>query len=85
MITIKRLAIEALCIDERDMPKLKQDPGTTYICHHDSFGDMGVTTVVDVVIESTGKHYLADKVTGSLYSPITLRCYTGALELRCPS
>ena len=81
MIEIKTLSVEALCLRSADLGKLKG--GKTYKVYHDTMGLIGKAKVVEVEVEDMDYEiYLADVDTGSLYHPETMRCLTGALELK---
>ena len=82
MIEIKVLSPDAMCLRYQDLAKLPKR-GKTYEVHHDAYGLIGKAKVVPVEVESKGYEvYLADTQTGSLYNPETMRCLTGALELK---
>lgn len=83
MIELKRLAFDAMCIDERNIHLLKKIKGRKYEVHHATMGKIGIAEVVPVEIEDLDNRvFLADKVTGSLYDEESLKCYSGPLELR---
>ena len=85
MIRFKRLSGLSMCIDERDVCKLKKS-NKKYRVLHDTIGQIGTATICPVEIELDDepiKIYLADTVTGQLYDTETMRCMSGPLML-CP-
>jgi hypothetical protein len=81
MNVITCLSDEGAILRDRDIPKLK-GPFKTYNVKHDTIGTIGTAEVVEISLKGRVKKYLADRKTGSLYNPKTLRCLSGALTLR---
>jgi hypothetical protein len=80
MIELFRLSDDgSMCVSDKDMMKLV-GKGVTYHVEHDHIGYIGQATVVEVKYDK--KVYLADKDTGSMYDIVTLRCFSGPLELK---
>lgn len=83
MIEIKSLSLDALCVPEKDMHKLKGDKAKKYKVFHDELGQIGKADIVTIEVEDMYyANYYADVKTGSLYDIETLRCLTGPLELK---
>lgn len=80
MIELLTLARDALCVRDQDIGKLKG--GKKWQVYSDTLGNLGASRIVEIYVEDEDRRFLADATTGSLYDPETLRCFTGALELR---
>jgi threonine dehydratase len=82
LITLKRLADEAMCVDEHDIKKLSKKDAKRYKVIHDIAGYIGNADVCTVEVEDMGfEVFLADVVTGSMYDPNTMRCKTAPMRL----
>lgn len=82
MITLKRLANEAMCVDERDIIKLNKKNTKRFKVIHDTAGYIGYADVCEVEVEDMGfEVFLADVVTGSMYDINTMRCKTAPMTL----
>lgn len=83
MITLKRLGIDGMFVEERHIPKLKTKNPALFRVFHDQIGEIGIAKCTMIQVEDMDyTEFLADIETGTCYHPDTLRCMSGPLELR---
>lgn len=84
MFEVKFLSEDGNCLRERDIELLRKEKSKpkTYALEHDHLGSLGKIKTRMVYVEQLDDEFIADLQTGSLYHPDTLRCLTGALELK---
>lgn len=82
MITIKHLAQDYMCIEERDMPKIAKKGRKKYRVIHDLAGDLGEAITCRIQVEDLGnREFIADCHTGTVYDPATMRAMTAPMRL----
>ena len=80
---IKALSTEGHLLPESDLKEIARAPHTLMIVS--ARGEKSIIKGVQVAVGKSGRRYVADKITGTLYDPETGRSLSGARTLEGPA